>query len=140
MPSSDRFATMLAMAFPAVGADDDPVRSLYSLSGRGELVGTDYQPTGEVAGDAIAVDDRDRLLSGDEPVVVLTGTVDGDRGAEHVVAAVDGRIVAVSPVVQRANGGPSFALLLPTNPTVDLRDVRLGLVRGSEVLDVGSVG
>ena len=140
MPSSDRFATMLAMAFPAVGAEDDPVRSLYSLSGRGELVGTDYQPTGEVAGDAIAVDDRDRLLSGDQPVVVLTGTVDGDRGAEHVVAAVDGRIVAVSPVVQRANGGPSFALLLPTNPTVDLREVRLGLVRGSDVLDVGSVG
>ena len=56
------------------------------------------------------------------------------------MAAVDGRIVAVSPVVQRANGGPSFALLLPTNPTVDLREVRLGLVRGSAVLDVGSVG
>ena len=56
------------------------------------------------------------------------------------MAVVDGRIVAVSPVVQRANGGPAFALLLPTQPTVDLGEVQLGLVRGAEVLDVGPIG
>jgi len=147
-PSSDLdvdgaagFATMLDLTFPAIGPDDDPVSGLYALSGRGKLMGEEYRPTAEVDPATFAVDDLERLLGSADPVLVLTGTVaDGGRESEHVVAALDGRIVAVSPVVERAHGGPAFALLLPTDRPVDLRRVRLGLVRGSEVLDAGAVG
>ena len=54
--------------------------------------------------------------------------------------ALDGRIVAVSPVVERAIGGRAFALLLPTDRSVDLGQVSLGILRGPEVLDAGSLG
>ena len=147
-PSSDvevdgaaGFATMLDMAFPAVGPDDDPdQRPVHPVrTGRARRRGLPSPPP-RSTGDAIAVDDLDRLLDSDEPVLVLTGTVDDERGADHVVAALDGRIVAVSPVVERADGGPAFALLLPTDRPVDLGQVSLGLLRGSEVLDVGSLG
>lgn len=136
---AEGLTAMLALAYPAVGPDEDPVAALYERSGRGDLIGEEYRPTGEVASGTLVVDDLDRLADGEEAVVVLTGLV-GDGGeAEYVVASVDGRIVAVSPVVQRNLGGAAFALLLPTRPTVDLRDVRLGLLRGDAVLDGGLI-
>jgi hypothetical protein len=146
-PSSDvevdgaaGFASMLDMAFPPLGPDDDPISSLYGLSGRGDLVGEPYRPTAEVDRDALTVDDLDRLRDSEERVLVLTGTIDdvGDR-ADHVVAALDGRIVAVSPVVERNIGGRAFALLLPTDRPVDVGQVSLGILRGSELLDAGSL-
>lgn len=146
-PSSDMdvdgaegFAAMLDLAFPAIGPDDDPISALSGLSGQGDLVGQEYPATMDLPRDTFAVDDLSRLLDSDERVLVLTGTVDdGDHRGEHVVAALDGRIVAVSPVVDRPNGGPAFALLLPTDRDVDLPQVRLGLVTESEVLDAGPI-
>ena len=62
----------------------------------------------------------------------------GGRVDEDAVAAVaDGRIVAVSPVVHRNIGGPAFAMLLPLDGSAGLGELRLALVRGSELLDGG---
>jgi hypothetical protein len=138
--ASDGFAEVLGLAFPPLAADADPVSALYERSGRGDLFGEPFEPTGEVPSDTFAVDDLDRLLAGPLPTLVLTGTVDGEVGEDHVVAAVDGRIVAISPVVDRVHGGAAFALLLPTDDPIDLGDVHLALVRGAEVLDGGALG
>ena len=75
-----------------------------------------------------------------ERPLVLTGTVDGGRVDEDAVAAIaDGRIVAVSPVVFRNIGGAAFALMLPLDGSAGLSEVRLALVRGSELLDGGLI-
>ena len=110
------------------------------MSGYGELVGRPFAPTGEIAGDTFEVDDLDRLLRTFEVPIVLTGTVEGGRVDEDAVAAVaDGRIVAVSPVVHRNIGGPAFAMLLPLDGSAGLGELRLALVRGSELLDGGRI-
>jgi hypothetical protein len=132
------FADMLTMSYPAIGPDDDPLAALHALSGHPELIGQPYEPDGEVASDTFAVDDLDRLLSEEELVVVLTGTVTGGEVDEDaVVAVVDDRVAAVGPVVFRNLGGAAFALLLPLDRIADLGEVRLALLRDGEVLDAG---
>jgi hypothetical protein len=132
------FADMLTMSYPAIGPDDDPLAALHALSGHPELIGQPYEPDGEIASDTFAVDDLDRLLSEEELVVVLTGTVAGGEVDEDaVVAVVEDRVAAVGPVVFRNIGGAAFALLLPLDRTADLGDVRLALLRDGELLDAG---
>jgi hypothetical protein len=131
------FAAMLALAPPPVSADADPVLGLYAAADRGDLVGQPYVATGEVDADTFELDDRDRLLGSEERVLVLTGLVDDGGRGDHVVAALDGEIVAMSPVIDRSVGGRAFALLLPTDRDVDLAAVTLALVRGDEILEAG---
>jgi hypothetical protein len=80
------------------------------------------------------------VLRSDDRVLVLTGLVDDDGRGDHVVAVLDGEIVAVSPVIERNIGGRAFALLLPTDRDVDLSSVSLALVDGTDILDAGTVG
>jgi hypothetical protein len=136
---SDGFEEMLELAYPPLDPSD-PLRALYSLSGYGELVGQPFEPTGEIDVDSFEVDDLERLLRTFELPFVLTGTVAGGEVGEDAVAAVaDGRIVAVSPVVPRNVGGPAFALLLPLDGSAGLRELRLALVRGDDLLDGGEI-
>ncbi len=133
------FQQMLDLWFPPIAPDAEPVSALYGLSGRGDLVGQAYEPTTE-GGASVDVDELDRLLGEDRPVLVLTGTVaDGGQG-EHVVAAVDEQIVAVSPVVRRNAGGRAFALLLPSARPIDVAAVRLGIVTADGLIDTGALG
>jgi hypothetical protein len=83
---------MLADAYPAIHTGDDPVAGLYALSGREDLYGADYRPAGEDASAAPRVDDLNRLLSTDRPVLALSGVLDEDQtDVSHVVAAFGGR-------------------------------------------------
>jgi hypothetical protein len=134
------FAAVLDLAFPPVVAGADPILGLYAQADRGDLVGQPFLPTGAVDGDTFDVDDRDRLLRSDDRVLVLTGLVDDAGRGDHVVAALDGEIIGVSPVIQRNIGGRAFALLLPTDRDVDLAAVHLALVEGADILDAGTVG
>jgi hypothetical protein len=133
------FEDMLELWFPPVGPDDDPITALHALSGRGELVGQPFEPTRE-SGASVAVDELDRLLDEEVPVLVLTGTVDDGGDGQHVVASLDGTVIAVSPVIERNIGGRAFALLLPTDRPVDLARVHLGVVTASDVVDTGALG
>ena len=122
------YRQMLDDAFPAIDARDDPAAGLYALSGRAGLIGQPYRPSGQAPGE-IQIDERDRLLSEKKAVVTLSGTVRSAGAGTFVVAAVGGRIVAVSPVITRRDGDPGFELILPTHDPPALEDVRLGLVR-----------
>ena len=130
------FAAMLDLWFPPIGPADDPIAALHTLSGRGDLVGQPFEPTRE-SGASVAVDELDRLLEEDLPVLVLTGTVDDGGRGDYVVASLDGEIIAVSPVIERNIGGRAFALLLPTDRDVDLGEVHLGVVTSSGIVDAG---
>jgi hypothetical protein len=139
------YRQMLDDPFPAITDREDPAAGLYTLSGRAGLLGQPYQPyqpSGRATG-ALRVDERDRLLAEEKPVITLSGTVRSDGGGTFVVAAVGGRIVAVSPVTTRRDGDPGFELILPTRDPPALKDVRLGLIRGdgpsAPVLDAGPV-
>jgi hypothetical protein len=139
-----RFAEVLGGGFPPVRPGEDPVRGLYRFTDLDEVIGTRYRPDGPAPDGSIAVDDLDRLLTEDRPVLALSGAVAADVGATHVVAALDGEIVAVSPTVVRAGDRPGFTVLLPTGRSVDLAAVELGLVRATgptiEVLGHGAIG
>jgi hypothetical protein len=138
--AAEGFARMLADVFPPIAAGDDPVRALYQLSGRGDLYGRAYEPTAEDTSRAPAVDDVAALRSTGAAVLALSGALEGSSGVTHVVAAVDGRIVAISPIIDRKDGRPGFALLLPASGTVDVADVRLGLVGGAGGADLTDTG
>ncbi len=116
------FADMLELAFPSLGPDDDP------LAGALRAVGTRRAGRAAVRADRrdlAATRSRSMTSTGcrseEQLVVVLTGTVAGGRVDEDaVVAVVDDRIVAVSPVVFRNIGGSAFALLLPLDGSAAL--------------------
>ena len=134
------FSTVMGLSFPPLASEGDLLSGLHAFLARQDLMGEAYRPTTELRRASVAVDDLDRLANGKELVLALTGTVE-DRGwgAEYVVAARNGRIVAVSPVIERVGGGPGFAMLLPTTGAMDLRGLRLGLVRGEQVVDTGLI-
>ena len=46
-----------------------------------------------------------------------------------MVAAADGRVVALSPVVTRRDGTRGFEIMLPATDTPRFADLRFGLVR-----------
>jgi hypothetical protein len=128
--------TLLESSFAPVAADEDPVRGLYRLAPRPDLIGQPFTTARSAPQGALTVDDRDRLVGGGEPAVVVSGTVEGEPGAAQVVAAVDGTIVALSPIY--AHAGRRFLLLLPVGPPVDPERVRFGLVSDSgELTDAG---
>jgi hypothetical protein len=70
------------------------------------------------------------MASGDEPAVVISGSVDSQPEAAQVVAAVDETIVAISPIYDEG-GRRRFLLMLPVGPPVDAARVRFGLVTDS---------
>jgi hypothetical protein len=138
---ADGFARMLGVAPPPLAAGDDPVAGLYRLSGRPDLAGASWRPSGRAAAGAVTVDDRDRLAREERPVLAVSGVVETGAGTTHVVASAGGRIVAISPLVRRADGRTGFALLLPGAARAALDGVALGLVQGTgsatTILDAG---
>lgn len=127
---------LLRKPFAPVAADEDPVRGLYRLGPRPELLDEPFTTTRRAPADVVEVDDRDRVSRGVEPVVVVSGTVHDQPGASEVVAVVDGIIVAVSPIYD--DDGRRFLLMLPVAPPIDPGRVRLGLVSESgELIDAG---
>ena len=130
---------LLRTSFPPVAADEDPVRGLYRLAPRPDLIGEPLTSPPRASGGTVTVDDRDRLARRDESTVVVSGTVDDQAGAVAVVAAVDGSIVAVSPIYDD-RGQQRWLLMLPVDPPVAPDRVRLGLVsRGGDMVDAGPV-
>jgi hypothetical protein len=128
---------LLADPFGPVAAGEDPVRGLYRLGAGPDLVGGPFAADPRASTGAVRVDDRDRLADGEEPAVVVTGTVDGEPDATAVVAAVDGTVVGLSPIYDD-DGDRRFLLVLPVGPPVDPRRVRLGLVSSTGgLIDAG---
>jgi len=128
---------LLRKAFAPVAADEDPVRGLYRLGPRPELIGRSFTTTRSAPGDTVVVDERDRLSGSEEPAVVVGGTIDDEPGASEVVAVVDGTVVAISPIYDDG-GRRRFLLVLPVDPPIDAGRVRLGLVSASgELIDLG---
>jgi hypothetical protein len=135
------FPKVLALAPPPMEAGEEPATVLARLSGRGDLVGQPLAATGEAYDGQIQVDGLDDQLKAKRRVVVLSGLVDGDIGADHVVAAADGTIVAVSPVIHRNLGGAAYVLMLPVNgEPLDISRLELALVRGDQRLTTGPLG
>jgi hypothetical protein len=139
-----RFAEVLDAAFPPARPGEDPVRGLYRLTDLDDVIGTPYRVDLPAPDGSVGVDDLDRLLAEDRPVLVISGDVAADIGATHVVAAADGEVVAASPMVERAGDRPGFTLLLPTGRAIDLAAVELGIVRATgasiEVLGLRPLG
>jgi hypothetical protein len=119
--------TMTESDFPAITAQEDAVRGLYRLAERGDLVGTPLRTSNAAAAGTLEIDDRDRLVNGDEPVLFVSGSVTGDTAADHVIAAVDETIVAISPVYE-LGGKRRFLFILPASEPVDPNRVELGIV------------
>ena len=128
---------MLQQPFAGVAADEDPARGLYRLGPSPERIGRPFTTTRRAGADALTVDDRARASGGEEPAVVVSGTVHDQPGATQVVAAVDGTIVAISPIYDEG-GRRRFLFVLPVGPPVAASRVQLGLVSASgELIDAG---
>jgi hypothetical protein len=128
--------------FPAITAQDDAVRGLYKLAERGDLIGSPLATTGTTPPAAIEIDDRERLTRADKPVLIVSGSVDDEISADHVIAAVDGTIVAVSPVYE-LGGKRRFLFMLPATAPVDPSRVELAVVEvtsgGDRIRGAGSL-
>ena len=69
------------------------------------------------------------MASGGQLVLTFSGSLDEGVEASHVVAAADGRVVALSPVVKRRDGTRGFEIMLPATDTPRFADLRFGIVR-----------
>ena len=122
------YRQMLDGGVPPLDESDDLTAGLYVDPDLPDLVGREFVPSDREPG-AIQIDDRDRMASGGQLVLTFSGSLEEGVAASHVVAAADGRVVALSPVVTRRDGTRGFEIMLPATDTPRFADLRFGLVR-----------
>ncbi|MDZ7734220.1 MAG: hypothetical protein U5R31_15115 [Acidimicrobiia bacterium] len=69
----------------------------------------------------------------------MSGRLTDDRPTELVLVAVDGTVVAASPVWEADGLDGYFSAMLPSDLLNRTEDLRLGIVRGDEVLEVANL-
>lgn len=131
------YADLLDGRYPMIGLDDDRVGALYAELPGAELIGASAADTIEaVDGPATARVDAlaDLQRPGDGPLLgELAGHLElGEVSdvADSVVVAVNGTIVGLSPLYERAGVANSFVVLLPADAlSEDTNDIVIGLRR-----------
>jgi hypothetical protein len=131
----DQFPRVEDRWIPPIGPDDDTMAGLYRRFALDDLIGrplADLDPQGDTGAtiDGLAGATRPE---GKPPRALLTGSLDdGDRQGT-VVVAVDGTIVAASPVYDFRDVPGNFALMLPVESLQgDQNDLEFALVEGDQ--------
>lgn len=133
--SDDRPLRAADRWIPPIGPGDDARAGLYEAFGLGHLIGADLRRlvTGDGGTAAIPLLDRlRRTEDGAVPVGLFVGRVTTPAvPGSVVVAAIDDRVVAASPLYAAGGLEQQFALLFPPG-TVGTGEVRLALVADGE--------
>jgi hypothetical protein len=112
---------------------DDPMAALYRAYELDDLIGrplADLSPSGSLDATIPHLADASRPADGKPPRALLSGSVDDPDASGTVVAAVDGTIVAASPLFEFYAQPASFAMLLPVDRLHNEPDIEFALVDG----------
>src|SRR5690606_24701349 len=119
-----------------IGADDDPLAGLYEAFGLTEYIGKPIEPLITGRGGTAEIPTLDAIeatADGSEPIGAVLGRVTSEASDDAVVvAAIDGTIVAASPLHEFYDQPRSFTLLFPPG-VIGTGDVQMALVDGDEV-------
>jgi len=122
-----------------IGPDDDPMSGLYEAFGLDDLIGEPLDAMITDQGGVATIPTLGQLQAtadGAVPIGAVLGRVAVPTTAEGVVvAAVDDRIVAASPLHEFGGEARSFTLLFPPD-VVGTGEVRMALVSGETVTEL----
>lgn len=127
----EAYREMVAGRFPTVGARDEHIAALYEGQPGAGLVGRPADAVFTPGGDDALVRELDELEqpSSDELLAEVIGVVPAAGADAHVVVAVNGTVVGVSPVFDDARARRQFVVLLPAGALrADANDVRIGVL------------
>ncbi|MEM7142405.1 MAG: sulfatase-like hydrolase/transferase [Actinomycetota bacterium] len=126
------WASLIENLPPALTLDDDPIAGLYRDLPGSEFLGGSADDLFTEADGVAEVAALDRLrVPGDAPLLLgeVAGRVPGTPDDAHVLVAVNGEVVGVSPLYVRQSDDDSFAVLLPADALrPDANDIRVAVL------------